>query len=325
MLRQVALAVVASGGTAVAGDTELDRATIVYARGAAIYKNDGKGKAEAELVPLANATTTVRALHGDARGKVLLAELSSGWWWMPLDGKALVALPQCHEGPARLDPDGECVLCRGASGGVIVNLASGRSTPVEAPATAHIVGSGAQRKLVWPDASGIWSAPLADPKRKTRVAPEPPLRAFVPSHDGARAVAVYPSFVHEGRQQRPADALMSFALDGEAARRKTIRGGIPLEWSHDNQWVLVQEGPAACLMRANGGQYKCWKGFTAVSIAPDGSYALVLGSRDGKSAPAPNGPLALYRARLDGVYDAPPQLVVRIVDGPAVWIRQSGT
>ena len=335
----VAIAIVVAGSSTLAraNDAELDRATVVFARGAAIYKTDGNGRAEVELARLPEGSHAL-ALRTDAGGRVVIAEVSGGGWWISLDGTAAKwnAVAQCTAGPAQLDPDGECVLCRDrTAAGVVVNLGSGRSTAIDVPPTARIVGSGPQRRLVWPDATGIWSAPLRDAKRKTRVAPEPPLRAFLPSPDGTRAVGVYASFVYDGKRQRPAEILMGFALDGEAARRKMIRTGAPLQWSHDNQWVLVQDGAAACVMRANGGQYKCWKGFTAVSIAPDGAYALVLGSRNGAKLPAapaatksaiaepvatPTGPLALYRAKLDGPFDAPPQLVVKVIDGGAVWI-----
>jgi hypothetical protein len=111
-------------------------------------------------------------------------------------------------------------------------------------------------------------------------------------------------------------------------------------------------------MMANGGQYKCWKGYTSASISSDGRYGLVLGNRDGSkkqsaspskkkgktppkkdveptdepesaegSGPAddvevapPTGPLALYRTRLEGAFNDPPALIVKVVDGAAVWI-----
>ena len=34
-------------------------------------------------------------------------------------------------------------------------------------------------------------------------------------------------------------------------------------------------------MLAVGGLYKCWRGYTAAALAPDGKYALLLGNRDG--------------------------------------------
>jgi hypothetical protein len=34
----------------------------------------------------------------------------------------------------------------------------------------------------------------------------------------------------------------------------------------------------------------------------------------------PTGPLSLYRAKLDGPYTEAPTLLVKIVDGAAVWV-----
>jgi hypothetical protein len=293
LLAGVVLAVLA--GTA--------HADVVVARGGALYRIDLETKTEVELAKLP-AGAKVRGLRGDAKGAVTLVDLMGTWAYLPLDGttKALRPLP-CGDGPAQLAEDAGCVICRGTTtASMIVNLATAKVTPVEA-AGARIAG----RTLVWTDATGIWSAPLADPKRKTRVAPEPPLRGFLPSPDGSRAVGVYADFVYQGKQKVAAELLMAFALDGEGARRKGIRNAVPIEWSHDGAWILEQDGASACLVRASGGQYKCWKGFTAASVAPDGSYALVLAKG------------ALYRAKLDGPYDTAPELVTKTADA-AVWI-----
>jgi hypothetical protein len=364
-------------------DDDLAAATIIYARGAALYKADARGKTETELATIP-PKTSVRALRTDAAATVLLADLGGKWSWMPLDGqaKALAELP-CGDGPAQLATDGACVLCRSAKQpdqSIIVNLRTGKQTPIAIPAPgARLVGVGADRRLVWAD-KAIWSAPVITPAQKTQVAPEAPLRGLLPSPDGARAVGVYADVPQVGApggaaKSPPPELLMGFALDGIGARRKGIRAGVPLEWSHDGQWVLVQDGGSACIMRALGGQYKCWRGYTAASIAPDGKYALVLGAPrltkpaaapakskaapqpaakqpapkqpaakqpappaepeepenpgaapvpvaavDDVPIPPPTGPLALYRAKLDGPYTEPPALVVPSVDGAAVWI-----
>ncbi len=350
----IVLATTAIAPSAFGDDKELDRASVVFARGDKLIRTDGKGKGEVELATLP-AKAVVRALRTDAGGHVLLADLDGKWWWMPLDGskKVLTQLP-CGEGPAQLPPDGSCVLCRNTTPGdkaLAINFGTGKLIPVDAPALgSRIVNVGLTRRVVYADKAGVWSIALADQKKKTQLAPEPPIRNFLPSPDGKTAVGVYLESMFDGRKQLPpVETLTIFALDGQAARRKGLRNGIPLEWSHDGTYVLVQEGAKACLMRAGGGQYKCWKGFTAVSLAPDGSYALVLGARDLKAPPRtpaktppkkpanddeqtdaekdddvavalPSGPLALYRAKLDGPFDAAPIAVTKNVDGAAVWI-----
>lgn len=388
MLRAVVVTLVLTATVgATRADDDLAGRAIVFQRGNALIKADARGRGETQLATLADARP-VRALRVDAFGKVLLADVGGVWWWMPLDGsvKALTELP-CGPGPAQLAADGLCVLCRAktGTGSIIVNFASGKVTPVDVPATgARLAGMGTERRLVWADGSGVWSAPPANRNAAKQVAPEAPLRNLAPSPDGTHALGVYAGEVFEGaKKKKPGEVLMVFALDGTAARRKAIQNGVPVEWSHDSKWVLVQDRGSACIMLAAGGQYKCWRGFTAVSIAPDGKYALVLGSRDyGRKAddkksktkksskrdskhkknkkqpppprdepsdepseepsgeaelpgdehgdepipvddvpvPPPSGPLALFRAEVEGAFTKSPQLVTRDVDGAAVFV-----
>jgi len=242
----------------------------------------------------------VRALRTDAAGQILLADLGGAWAWMRLDGasKTLAELP-CGDGPAQLTEDASCVVCRAKSGGgsIIYNFKLQQAFAVDVPAT-RIVGTDKQRKLVWADKGGVWMAPVGDPKKATKVAAEAPLRGFLPSPDGARALGVYADEIYiDAHHKKPAEVLQNFALDGEGARRKTIKDGVPLEWTHDSQWTLVQEGASACIQKASGGEYKCWKGYTAASAAPDGKWILVLGNRDAKARPAPKAPAAKAKPR----------------------------
>jgi hypothetical protein len=218
---------------------------------------------------------------------------------MPLDGRArsLTDLP-CGDGPAQLAGDGSSVVCRSptaANRSIIVELSPGaapRPVAVDVPpAGTRLAGAGAERTLVWADATGVWTALQRDPTHKTRVAPEAPLRGFLPSPDGERAIGVYADQIYSDvRHTRPAELLLTLSLDGQGARRKAIRDGVADEWSHDSQWVLVQDGASACIMRASGGQYKCWRGYTAASLSGDGRWGLVLGNRDGSRKQAPARP-----------------------------------
>jgi len=368
MRAALAFAGIAALAASARADDDLGKASVVFARGTSLYRVDAKGKGETEIATL-GAKAAVRALRSDARGTVLLVDLGGKWSWMPLDGstKTLTELP-CADGPAQLSEDGELLLCRNATGGsLIVSVKDGRTRPVDvSPIGARLVGSPPDRRIVWVDKTGVWSAPTKDRdfKPKQQVVPEAPLRSFLPSPDGTRGVGVYADKVYTSvKETKPAELLMGFALDGQGARRKMIKSGVPMEWSHDGKWVLVQDGASACLMMANGGQYKCWKGYTGASLSPDGRYGLVLGNRDGskKQTPAPakksgkkgkadapkkkdteptnepesadgdggaddvevappTGPLALYRTRLEGAFTDPPALIVKVVDGAAVWI-----
>ena len=276
-------------GLAARADDDLG-GSVVFARGGALVQIDPRGKGEVELAALP-AKAQVRALRADAAGSVLLIDLAGRWAYLPLDGasKAVAELP-CADGPAQLAEDGSAVLCRAGKGGaLIVELPRARAgkplraVAIDVPAaTARLIGGGSDRVVVWADATGVWSAPPDNLKAKKKVAPDAPARGFLVSPDGDRAIGVYADEIYaDVHHTRPAEVLMTLTLDGKGARRKAIASGVAVEWSHDGEWVLVQDGAAACIMRATGGQYKCWKGYTAASLSSDGRWALALGSRDG--------------------------------------------
>jgi hypothetical protein len=384
-LRRAASAAVLCGlglaGHTARADDEVAGAMVIFARGSSLFQVDARGKGETEIA--------------------LLADLAGKWAWMPLDGstRSLTELP-CADGPAQLAEDGSSVLCRSARAAnqsILVELPHGpgagaRTVALDIPpGGARIIGSGTERALVWADTAGVWTAPVGDPKHRTRVAPDPPLRGFLPSPDGERAIGVFGDQVFtDVHHTKAAELLMTLQLDNQGARRKAIRDGVAVEWSHDAQWVLVQDGGSACIMRATGGQYKCWRGYTAASLSSDGRWALALGNRDGskKQTPAkpaarpagkspatakqapppappprpapeptdpradkpwdkldepsnepeapdtndwppanddvsvapPSGPQSLYRLRLEGAFTDRPTLLVKVVDGAAVWI-----
>lgn len=263
-------------------------ATIIFARGGSLYRVDPTGKNETEIAQL-DSKKLVRKLATDANGKVLLADIDGAWQWMPLDGSAKTLTPlACGDGPAELSQDGTVVVCRSTAGGTqVINLENARTLAIEQPG-GHVTGIGAERTLVWTDKDGIWAALHGNQKAAKKVAPEAPLRNFLPSPDGSRAVGVYSDEVYvDVHHKKPAEVLMGFQLDGTAARRKAIKMGVPLEWSHDGEWVLVQNGGEACLMHATGGEYKCWKGYTAASISSDGKFGVFLGNRDGSHRQTP--------------------------------------
>lgn len=403
------------GPRAAHAEDDFAGATVIFARGSSLYQVDARGRTETEIAQLATRAlapaprakdarrpavdappVVVRALRTDAAGTVLLVDLAGRWAWMPLDGstRSLTDLP-CADGPAQLAEDGSSVLCRSATSAnqsILVELPRGpsarpgKTTVVDVPpAGARVAGEGAERRLVWADAGGVWSASPGDLKNRSRIALDPPVRGFLASPDGEHAIGVYLDQVFaDVKHARPAEVLMTVQLDGQGARRKTIRDGVAVEWSHDSQWVLVQDGASTCIMRAGGGQYKCWRGYTAASLSSDGRWALVLGNRDGSrrqtarkpakkptgksarsaaperpdpeppqpgdmpwdhidepsdepegpdtppvdddvSVAPPSGPLSLFRARLEGAFTDRPVLLVKVVDGAAVWVPRGPT
>lgn len=341
---------------------ELALARVLVARGDALWLTDARGKAPpTPIVGLPAPATGVRTIRTDAGGGNVLVELDGRWWWAPvsLDGRRneLQELP-CGAGPARFTRKGDLVLCTGADGeALIVRLRDHKLFPRAVPAAgAAFIERDGVRELVWSDGTAVLAAPLADAKKVRTLAPAAPLRGLLAAPDGSRAVGVYKDHPLKSRGRVEAeerDQLFGFALDGTGARRRLIRDGVVIDWSWDARWLLVQDGAKACIARALGGQFKCWKGFTAVSISPDGAWALVLGPRAGADAAAapeerasggsgesasgeggegdhdeaeddalglPPGPLSLYRAKLAGPYTERPALVETLIDGAAVWL-----
>jgi len=324
----VRLAIVAAClaiASSASADDDFGGASIIFARDHSLIRVDPKGKTEVEIATFGDPSDkkvkppVVRSLKTDAAGKVLLADLDGIWQYMLLDGSAKSLTPlACGDGPAQLAEDGTCVVCRARSGGSqILNLTNGKTLAVD-QIGARITGKGTDRKLVWADKGGIWSAPPGDRKKAKEVAPQAPLRSFLPSPDGARAVGVYSDEIYvDAHHKKPAEILMGFQLDGEGARRKAIKAGVPLEWSHDSEWVLVQNGGEACLMHATGGEYKCWRGFTAASISSDGKYGVFLGNRDGSHRQAPPAKAdPKKRGKKGGRAEKPPEKKVDPADEP---------
>lgn len=361
----LALALALAAGPARAGRDPVGR--VVFARGDALWLTDLAGKAPAAIIAkLPGPASDVRMIRTDAAGATLLVDIGGRWYWaaMPKAGAAttLTALP-CAPGAARLTRDGRCVLCSDGHGQAwLMRLADGRGGPRDVPAaTATFVERDGVRALVWADRAGapVQMSPVAR-RAPATMAPAAPLRGLLAAPDGSRAVGVYRApAVGQPPVPGERDQLFGFALDGIGARRRLIRDGVVLDWSWDSRWLLIQDHASACIARAVGGEYKCWKNFAAVSVAPDGAYALLLGPRDGAAPapptdgddgaggeggeggegeatddddddeadgeaevapPRPKGPLSLYRATLAGPYSAPPAVIEREIDGAAVLL-----
>ncbi|MEZ4399987.1 MAG: hypothetical protein R3B06_08210 [Kofleriaceae bacterium] len=352
MKRALVLAAVLAPALARAGGGD-PSGRVVFARGTSLWLTDGRGKDPAvEVAALPGPASDVRVIRTDARGATLLVQVGAGWWWaaMPAPGAQTTLAPlACDGGPARLSSTGDCVVCGDARGKtLLIRLADGKAFTRDLPgATVALTDHAGTRELVWSADGAVRAAPVTDRTQVRVVVPEAPSRGLSIAPDGSRGVGVYLAPpAGQPRATEPRDQLFGFALDGVAARRRLIRDGVVLDWSWDSRWLLIQDGGKACIARAVGGEYKCWKGYTAVALAPDGAWALVLGPRDGASAgpdepspgqggegaddgggelddaavPLPTGPLSLFRAKLAGAFTERPALLEKIVDGPAAWL-----
>lgn len=335
---------------------------VVFARGRSLWSTDAAGKTAAvAIADLPGPASDVRTIRTDAGGHNLLVDVGGRWYWaaVPAAGATTTLAPlPCGPGAARLTGDGRCTLCADERGRAwFLRLTDGKGKPRAVPATsASFTVRDGVRELVWGAPGGpVLASPVARKAPRT-VAPQAPERGLLVAPDGKRAVGVYRArAVGQPATGGERDQLFGFALDGVGARRRLIRDGVAIDWSWDSQWLLVQDHASACIVRAVGGEYKCWKGFTAVSLAPDGTFALVLGPRadggasddsgddepdggeggeggeggddegedeggDDEALALPKGPLSLYRAKLAGPYSERPVVLEKVVDGAAAWL-----
>lgn len=258
---------------------------IVFGRGDALWRTDWRGKATVELakLPAGVVASQVTRLAADANGETLLAEAGSHWYWLPLrDSSPALRLLPCAAGPAELAPDGKWVVCNNKEHRAQrIVLATGKVTSLGLGGGYwRVVQGESGPALIWADGNGVWRAGLDNPKRVVQLSILAPLRHFLVAPDGTRALGVFVGKTHQGKKLVEEPMLHSFTLDGSQAKRKAIKHGQPLAWSHDANWALVQDRTGACLMRVVGGQYKCWTGYVAASLSGDGRWALVLGNRE---------------------------------------------
>jgi len=266
---------------------------LVYVKDGAIWRARLAAPEQAErLMALAAAPSLVRGLSASADGSALLLDLGSNAEWIDLAPRerapARVLLP-CSGG--RLAPDGGRVLCAARRGKGSVAY---RMRPQ--------LGSAALEQLS-PERTALTAGDhLVSEKdgalrdQDKVLAPHAPLDRLSVSPDGARAVGRY--------QDGDGDALFGFRLDGRAARRKLIQGA-PVGWSADSVWLAVDGEDTACVLRAVGGEYKCWDHFRALAISADGNRALL-----GKPPDSGSG-IDVYLVPVTGVRPEKPKVLVQ--------------
>lgn len=331
--RRLAVALVLVGAWASVAAAEVEDG-IVFVRGDALWRVPGEGQAEPVQVASLGAET-VTGLVASPAGDAVLVELGERVAWAPLTGASRsLRMLDCSP-PARFSPDGRYVSCaRRAAGSEDKPGADARPGAAPAPSTAptivyalpdqqrsqiavpaaQVVGFINGSRLVMTDDKGIWAVPTEPGAPRALLASHRPSGPVLISPHGRRAVGVFPPV-----RNHKSPGLYVFRLDGKAVRRRLLPDAIPVAWSRDDRWVAVQTEKSACLVRATGGQYKCWKRFQALSISPAGRY-LLLGKPSEKE-----GHMDLFRGERDGVRPAAPRPVARDVTGPAVWIPACAT
>jgi hypothetical protein len=287
--------------------------SIVFVREHALWRVPAEGNAGAvEVVAL--GTETVTALVASPVGDAVLVELGERVAWVPLTGmtRALRAL-DCRP-PARFSPDGRYVACAGPSAKAVVYALPGEQRSLLDVPAAQVVGLISGTRLVAADDAGIWAVPTEPRAQRALLAPHRPSGALLVGPHGRRAVGVYPAL-----SNHKSPGLYVFRLDGKGVRRRLLPEATPVAWSRDDRWIAVQGESSACLVRATGGQYKCWKRYQALAMSPDGSHMLM-----GKPSEK-EGRVDLYLGERDGVRPGAPRLLERAITGPAAWMPACAT
>ena len=293
----------------------------VFANGRLVVIETADGVAFARLPELLAGGLTSGTSPGDGSGT------SPGS--APAATSAVTATAVPCVGPAFLSPDGRCIVCRDRRGQITLHrlIPTSRSTVV--PTRSRHLGFIDARHIVITDDRGVWKQSIVRPTERTLLASEVPDGPMLISPDGKRAIGVFRE--DNGKGQEPGDeasekepetALYVFRLDGKGVKRRLLEGATPISWSRDSRWVIAQMGTRACMARAIGGQYKCWRNYHAVAVAPDDSTVLLAHPADGKSDSDPDR-YDLYRGHREGVRPEQPRPLIRAVTGPATWLPGS--
>lgn len=291
--------------------------SLVFVRADALWRVPAEGDGGAvSLVGLGGETVT--GLEASPAGDAVLVELGERVAWLSLGGAAGTLRPLDCRPPARFSPDGRYVACSEAGAGeagaragarvVLYTLPAEQRSLVDVPA-GQVLGFLSGTRLAMADDDGVWAVPTEPGTPRALLAPHRPSGAVLIGPHGRRAVGVYPAL-----SNHKSPGLYVFRLDGKGVRRRLLAGAEPVAWSRDDRWVAVQDGGSACLVRATGGQYKCWKRFQAVATSPDGRYLLMAKPSEKE------GQVDLYRGERDGVRPAAPRPIERGITGPAVWV-----
>ncbi len=275
---------------------------IVYAADGALWRVDAGGTQEPrKLALLPTADVEVNAVQASANGRLLVVDLGGiAGWVQPGDGVRKVAVAPCN-GPGRPAPDGSKLLCPGGPETTVIQPSVWKARELDvAPEQADFLGPEGN-EIVFADDKGVAAVDTRHPKEPRRLAPHAPTSHLMPSPDGKRAVGRYES--EDGRV-----ALYTFRLDGKAAKRKLGEDSVPVAWSPDSKWILIHADSIACVARAVGGEYKCWRRYTPLAFSPDSAHVL-LARGD-----------SLYTAPIAGVDAVRPTLVVENASPAATWI-----
>lgn len=283
---------------------------VVFARGESLWTAplEPEREGEREVAPLGLPASEIVSIDVDARGEIALAQTAGEAMIAELSADGRVRRVPC-EPPAHLSAGGDAVLCRRGESPALFEL--------ERPVVRVFSGAGGEPagflgessdEAVVTDGEAVCAVSFSRYSRRCLAPHGPDGGDLLPAPDGQRAAAAY--------ERDGESALYGFALDGEGVRRVLMTGARAVAWSRDSSWIAARRGGRACLVRAVGGQYQCWRDYRAVDVAPDGAHILLARG---------DAHVSIYRAPLEGTRPAEPQRVVENAHAAAAaWLPAAG-
>lgn len=315
----VALAPWADAARADTGTSEsAPLGSIIFVRDSALWLIPGDDSVNRHppepviVADLGDEAARVTSIEASPAGNAVLVELDDRVGWVPIppdrSTPGTLHLLDCI-GPAKFTPRGRSVACTGHNGQVVIHsVPPTKARPVYYPAS-QIFGFASRKRVVIRDPQGLWADSVHAPGNRTLLAPHAPASTLLVSPNGEQAAGVYPPL-----RQADSPGLYVFRLDGKGIRRRMLPEAEPIVWSLNERWLLAQsEAEGACIVRAVGGQYKCWERYDAVTLSPGGTHVLL------SKASADSG-VDLYVGQLAGVRPERPTLVQRAIPGPTAWL-----
>jgi hypothetical protein len=205
---------------------------VLFVRGDALFTISGDGKGgETELTKLPPEVGQVTSMEASPDGGLVVVrgDKGSAWW---VNGETTWRTG-CA-GRARPSPTNECLVCETA--GAVTLLGARNNFTVKLPGSYHDANFlGSARELAVLDADkGVLGFGVKTPK-DTRVLARPGATGYLlVSPDGSKAVAVY----GRGKDSR----VFGLVLDGEGIPRSLGGPAVPVVWSSDSTWALVEYG-----------------------------------------------------------------------------------
>ncbi len=303
------LAVIAIGPSTAIANKATDLGTIVYGKDFALWSSratDERSKEPKKLAELGFAARRVTAIRSNASRRILLVSTFENHYWVDLKSvrASTPVVRYVCRGVAAMSQDGATVVCQQKTGEFfVVDPVSGKKS--KSAIKGQLVGfTSSETGVVVIGENGIDSVSLTKPSKRQALWPLTPQSNLLVAPNGKRAVAVF--------ADGDGTALYGFFLDGKDARRKLVTDAIPVAWSRDSEWLVLTRKKRGCVVRAAGGQYRCFDGYRAIGISPDHKSALL--------ANGTRKELSIFRADLGGARSSKPSLVVKGAEGAALWL-----